>query len=364
MFQELVKKVKKAVASSIHSSGNVTITNHGPSSNNKTFINVQMCNTAIKLSNDSATIEELEDKMDEIPGLSEDEFNCLQLTFEPLLLEFSSSVLIIPTLTHKYQTVIIDGYKTESLDLEVRQMLRQLGLNLIDLKFFDCEFDLITLCDILRELPLLQSLELNLKLIKRTNIILNADKLPKLVDLKDIKLEINDEMVKNILNITKNTNIEFLTLFDATFNINEFIYYLKQYKKLTSLSLTNCIVNNASQVMSRLKTLHLNNKGKLPTIDYTNFDCLKQLHTLQLNEVNDELLKVLKSKCIDGLQELTINYTTEQNKNVIRMYDVWKKSKNQNQLSIFRRTPMFTIEDKSNGKYVSSKKLIIIQTLN
>ena len=256
-------------------------------------------------------------------GLSQDEFNCLPLTSEPLYLEFLTDVRIIPDLTCKYQTAIIDGYKTESLDLEVRQMLRQLGLNLIDLKFFDCEFDLITLCDILRELPLLQSLELNLKLIKRTNIILNADKLPKLVDLKDIKLEINDEMVKNILNITKNTNIEFLTLFDATFDINEFINLLKKHQSLKSLSLTNCGVNNANQVMSRLKTLHLNNIGKLSSMNYKNFDCLEQLHTLELTEVNDELLKVLKSKCTDDLIVLKINYTAEQNKNLVRYYGSW-----------------------------------------
>ena len=112
----------------------------------------------------------MEDHKDEIPGLSEDEFNCLPLTFEPLLLEFSSSVLIIPTLTHKYQTVTIEDYKTESLDLEVREVLRQLGRNLIDLKFFDCEFDLITLCDILLELPWLESLELDFELTMKASI--------------------------------------------------------------------------------------------------------------------------------------------------------------------------------------------------
>ena len=90
MFQELENE--KAVASSIQSCGNNTIIYHGLASNNKNINNAQfnmtfnINNTAIKLSNDSATIEELEDHKDEIPGLSEDEFNCLQLTFEPLLL--------------------------------------------------------------------------------------------------------------------------------------------------------------------------------------------------------------------------------------------------------------------------------------
>ena len=223
----------------------------------------------------------------------------------------------------------IEDYKTESLDLELRQLFKQLRHTLIDLKFFDCEFDLITLCDILRELPLIQSLELNLKLTKRTNIILNADKLPKLVHLKNIKLQINDEMLKNILNITKTANIEFLTLFDATFDINEFIYLLEKHQILTSLSLSNCGVNNANQVMSRIKKLHFNNINKFSSMNYINFDCLKQLHTLELTEVNDELLNILKSKCIEGLQELTINYTKEQNENANRLINHWRIEKDE-----------------------------------
>ena len=59
-------------------------------------------------------------------------------------------------------------------------MLRQLSHTLIHLKLYNCEFNLMTLCDILCEFPLLESLELNMKLIIDTTIELTKEVLPKL----------------------------------------------------------------------------------------------------------------------------------------------------------------------------------------
>lgn len=113
--------------------------------------------------------------------------------------------------------MIIKGYKTESLAPEMLEMLKQLSQTLIHINFFDCEFDVKILCDILRELPLLQSIELSMKLTMDAKMIMNATNLPQLLHLKVFKMEINDNMAKNILEITKSANIEILTLFNAFF---------------------------------------------------------------------------------------------------------------------------------------------------
>ena len=185
---------------SVQSSGNVMITNNGSSTNNKNNINVQINNA-----NNSPIIKEINDQNDVIPALIEDEITCLPLETEPLYLEFLSDVQIIPNLTCKYQTVILDGYKCKSLEDPMRLMLRQSSQTLIDLKLFDCEFDVMTLCDILRELPLLQSLELSMKLTHcPLSTVLAGAELPKLLYLKDIKVEINVEIVKNTYLNTSN----------------------------------------------------------------------------------------------------------------------------------------------------------------
>ena len=325
MFLEYLRHVAKAFHSSIQSSGNVTITNHGSSTNNKTYINVQI-NNANKSSNESATIEELEDHMDILAATTEYGINCLPLTSEPLYLKFRPRLQIIPFLTSNYHTVIIKGYKTESLGPEMRKLFKQLSHTLIDLKFFDCEFDVMTLSDILCEFPLLETLELSMKLTMDATTELTGAKLPKLLHLSNFKMEINVDMIENILYMTSNaTNMEFLTFFNAVFDINEFNDFLEQQKSLKSLHLTKSIVNNTNQVFSNIEALHLNNINKLSSMNYINFDCLKQLHTLELTEVNDELLNILKSKCIDGLQELTINYTAEQNENANKLINHWRK---------------------------------------
>ena len=84
---------------------------------------------------------------------------------------------------------------------------------------------------------------------------------------------------------------------------------------------------------------------------------MEQLNTLHLIDVNDELLTFLKSKCTDGLQELTINYTVEQNKNLTRIINGWdekmsyEEERNCTNLAVRQRTYMFSITYGATGMY-------------
>ena len=356
MFLQALRIVAQAIFPSIQSSGNITINYYGDALNNKNYIIAQI-NNANNSSNNSPTIKEIEDQKDEIiPALIEDEIICLPLSTKPLILKFRPTILLIPTLTHNYKTVFIRNYKSKSLGTEMRKMLSQLGQTLIDLKLFDCEIDVMTLCDMLCELPLLQTLELSMNLTMDATIESKEQKIPKLLHLREFKMEINADMVEYMLDITSNaSNLEFLTLFDANFDINEFNDHLKQYKCLKSLSLTNCVVSNANS-FSNIKKLQFYHIDKLSTMNYTIFDCLKQLETLHLIGVNDLLLKMLKSKCTDGLQELTVHYTPEQNKYVTRLFIGWKENETNNYILDRNRNQMFAIVKKYYGMFKNTNE--------
>lgn len=317
MSQESVKNVKKTDVSSLESCGNVVITNHDFSTNDKNNINIQI-NNVNKSPNDLSTTS----------TTTKNKINCLPLAIELLHLVFPTNVEINPILTHNYKTVIIEGYKTKPLEPNMHKMFEQLGLTLIDIKFLDCDFDVMTLYDILCKLPLLESLQLSMKLSMDMLTEFDENRLPELLHFKDMKLEINADIIEYILYMTTNVStIEVLAFLNSTLNINQINDFLKHHQNLKSLNLTKCIIN------------------KLPSIDYTIFNCLKQLHTLELFEVNDEMLTILKSTCIDGLQELSINYTTEQNKNAIRIIDGWNWNKEQHCPLKQRRNRLFTIEN-------------------
>ena len=104
-----------------------------------------------------------------------------------LILNFPSTVQIIANLTRNYQTVITRDLKYKSLEPKMRQMLKQLSHTLIDLKFYD-KFNLMTFCEILRELPLLASLDLSMKLIIDNTIELTEENVPEIPQLKDFKI--------------------------------------------------------------------------------------------------------------------------------------------------------------------------------
>lgn len=177
------------------------------------------------------------DVKDVVPATTEDVTDHLPVETESYL-TFLSQIYIIPNITRGYQTMVLDGYQCDTLAPEMREMLEKLRHTMIHLKFFDCEFDLMALFDILSIFPLLETLEISMKLTMDETIELNADILPKLLYLRDIKIEVNTVMIEDILKLTTKTSIlEFLKMLNETFNINEFNDYLKNYKSLTSISL-------------------------------------------------------------------------------------------------------------------------------
>lgn len=161
-------------------------------------------NTANKPPNDSPRNEVLVDQKDEFLATTEDEINCLPLASETLYLEFLSRVQIIPTLTSSYQTMIIKGLKCKSLGSPMRQMLQHLSSTLIDLKLFDCEFNMMALYAMLSVLPILESIELNIKLTMKTSIELTKKDLTNLLNFNEIEMEIIDDMANDILDTKSN----------------------------------------------------------------------------------------------------------------------------------------------------------------
>ena len=327
MFQHALKKLAKAFHPSIKSCDNVMITvsdignvkEKYSSTKKNNYLNM---NTAKKPLNNSPTIEDVAAQQCVI----EDKINNLPLS-EILYLTFRSNIQIIPELKYNYKTLIIKGYKSKSLGPPMHQMLQQLSNNLINLKLFDCELDFMALCSFLNELPRLETLELSIKLSMDTSIVLKKKLLPKLVHLKELKMELKADSVEELLEIiSAASQLEFLTFFDTTFEINHFNYYLKNHKNLKSLSFTKCILDDGIMV-SGINSLYLDNIDNLPSMNYKNFDFLEQLETLHLIEVNNQLLNILKSKCIDGLQELKVYYTHEQNKKTFRLIDKWGELK-------------------------------------
>lgn len=204
------------------------------------------------------------------------------------------------------------------------EMFKQLSHYLIVLKLYDCELNLMALYGFLQELPHLQSLELNVKLTMDTPIVLTQKKIPKLESLKDLKMQINDNKINEVLEITRNApNIEFLTIFDANFKIDDFIDYLNNYKKLTSLNLTKCKVNEPKR-MSELEALSTDN---FTTMDATSLVYLEQLSILSLINVNDKMLDILKSKCVHELTELKVQHRCHQKETIIKYIQSLKSIK-------------------------------------
>lgn len=185
------------------------------------------------------------------------------------------------------------------------------------------------LCKFLSKLPLLETLELNINLTMSDSIISCEKDLPKFLHLRDFKMDINHEMIKESLEITSNApKIEFLTIFNAGFYINEFNFYLKKCKSLKHLNLTKCTVDKQI-VMSDLKALQNNSINELLPMDFTSLNYLKQLNSLHLIEVNDVMLDILNSKCIGWLTELKIHYTFHQKEIVDEFRDDKKRIETQ-----------------------------------
>lgn len=127
-----------------------------------------------------------------------------------------SNVENIPKLRSNHKRGIIDGLICHSFDPEMRRMLEQFRHSLIHLKLWNCEFDPMTLYEFLSEFPLLETIELNIKVTMKTSMNLTHEELFKLWNFKNFKLEINFDKRNGILTsmnsiiqwkITKDQNI-------------------------------------------------------------------------------------------------------------------------------------------------------------
>ena len=128
--------------------------------------------------------------------------------------------------------------------------------------------------------------------------ISSVEVFPKFLQLKDLKFKVNSVELNDTFYITKSaTKIQSLSMFDAIF-YNNIFKYLKHFRSLTSLSLIKC--NNVFH-SSR---------------NYENLDWFKKLRKLELIEVKNGMLQILKVKCIEQLTDLKIVYTQKHDLNV------------------------------------------------
>ena len=217
------------------------------------------------------------------------EMDCFRLN-----LDLTSS---IPKLTRSYKTMIIEGYKCVKLKTRLRRILQHLSTSLIELKLLNCEFVVMTLYDFLSELPLLESLELNISLIMNWNLSYSEEDLPQLLYLKDFKLNIKEDVWNETLAITRaSLNIKSLSFINTNFKKTEFNKYIKSFKNLNSLSLSKC------NFIQTYKMYGLN----------ISFDCLKELRFLHLDEVNTEMLNIIRTKWIRKLTKFELNCQPDQ----------------------------------------------------
>ncbi|CAO1407377.1 unnamed protein product [Diamesa tonsa] len=193
MSDEIAEKVPptvaKSVLSSIASSFNSIFNYWGVSINNNTHIinNLYFTRESINVNtNDSSRVyQKIVDQttiyLEVIPNdqkimeliwsylTIDDKFNCTlvckrfnnivsEMECFRLIVNLPSMVRVIPRLSRSYKTVIFQRYQCTELKPLMRQMLEHLSHSVIDVRFYGCKFNLMTLCEFLRELPLLESL--------------------------------------------------------------------------------------------------------------------------------------------------------------------------------------------------------------
>ena len=226
---------------------------------------------------------------------------------------FPSKVEEIPKLRSNHERVMIQGLNCFSLTSEEHQMLEQFRHSLIHLKLFGCSFDLMTLYQFLSELPLLETIEFVTNfLTMKTSIELTNEDLFKLLSFKDFKMEINFDLEIDILDNKRNVlNIEITSSVNKTLSINEINDSMRNHESKKSLNFIKCIANKAEGMYGKL-TLHLNTNTHLSPMDITSIDYLEELDDFELYDVNNGLKNFFKTKCIDGLAGLAVNYTAEE----------------------------------------------------
>ena len=223
-------------------------------------------------------------------------------------LYFPSKVLNIPKLTTNHERATIEDFLYFSyLNTEDFQYLEQSSQSLIYLKLKHNQFYLRELYELLKKFPLLETLEIEwIDLITKTSIILTNEDLTKLLSFKNpaIKFHFQNDFVdktRNILKIEMRSRIK-----GKKFNVSK-------YKATNSINLMKCIINemDVDYIVISLKS----NTGITPINDNIIF-YLKHLDRVKLHNANHEMKNILKSKFIDELQGLAVNYTTEE-KNIV-----------------------------------------------
>ncbi|CAO1397458.1 unnamed protein product [Diamesa hyperborea] len=244
MSDEIAEKVPptvaKSVLSSIASSFNSIFNYWGVSINNNTHIinNLYFTRESINVNtNDSSRVDQkIVDQttiyLEVIPNdqkimeliwsylTIDDKFNCTlvckrfnniisEMECFRLIVNLPSMVRVIPRLSRSYKTVIFQRYQCTDLKPLMRQMLEHLSHSVIDVRFYGCKFNLMTLCDFLRELPLLESLVIDMTLTMNKDVELSVEDIPKLLKLKDFKIKVNADKLDEALVITSSAlNIE------------------------------------------------------------------------------------------------------------------------------------------------------------
>lgn len=88
------------------------------------------------------------------------------------------------------------------------------------------------------------------------------------------------------------------------------IYSMENNESSKSLNVMKSLVKKADLDFFEI-SLHLNSNTNITPMNVASFGFLKHLKGLRLCDDNNEMLIIMKSKCIDELQGLAVNYTAE-----------------------------------------------------
>ena len=226
-------------------------------------------------------------------------------------LYFPSKVLKIPKLTTNHERMTIeDFFHRGSLNSEVCQYLEHGIQSLIHLKLDNNKFYLRELYEFLMKFPLLETLEIDrIDLFMETSIILTNEDLTKLLSFKNptIKFHFQNDFVDKTTNILK---IEMRSrIFRKKLNVSK-------YKATNSINLMKCMINEMDVDYIIKISLNLKSNTGITPINDNSIFYLKELNPLLLHGANQKMKNILKSKFIDELQGLAVNYTTEE-KNIV-----------------------------------------------
>ena len=248
-----------------------------------------------------------------------------------------------PKLTRYYTSLIIHHYKLYFLSPRMLNTLIHLSQSVINFRLECIETNMITLCDILCKLPLLESLDLVwMNLMDST---LSLEDLPAFLHLRKLKINMNhDDKMKGVLAIFRSApNIESVSFINSKMEVR----------------VVNCFFNRHK---NSLRTLRLERFTMIDTMDskYFNiFDCFLQLRKLYISCDSDLLLKVLKSKCVNWLTDFEIKYRSRERDKInsfLRQYFLSKEI-NEGQLTKYE-AQKYNQPIKINTKFSFSKNII------